>query len=154
MPPASGSGQAAATIGMFPQRGPKPLVSLHFHYLEPKPFFTGRPFAMTHAPAQAKVAGRRAVACAAHAPRRERMSKKRENQKAEISQCPDAEWKICYQCGSEYDFYGPQIKCDARGAKSLDGMKTSIYLRRRLRQPLGDRQRQYEAAMKAVTVAS
>lgn len=55
MPPASGSGQAAASIGIFPRRGPKPLVSLHFHYLEPKPFFTGRPFAMTHAPAVAEL---------------------------------------------------------------------------------------------------
>jgi hypothetical protein len=54
--------------------------------------------------------------------------KKRENQKAEIIQCPDAEWKICYQCGSEYDFHGSRIKCNARDAKSLDGMKISIYL--------------------------
>ena len=220
MPPASGSGQAAASIGIFPRRGPKPLVFPHFHYLKPKPFFTGRPFAMTHAPAVAelpaigavlishgycdhldyraiqeidsgakrffvplgvkahlqrwgvrrnttlwggyaikppgmplyfsadsgfgkhfsgiiskyapfdfvmiengacpgKVAGKRAVACAAHAPRRERMSKRRENQKTEISQCPDAEWKICYQCGSEYDFYGPKSSATHAARKAL-----------------------------------
>lgn len=55
MPPASGSGQTAATIGIFPRRCPKPLVSPHFHYPEPTPFFTGQPFAMTHAPAVAEL---------------------------------------------------------------------------------------------------